>query len=255
MKHHLLIAGVSVLASALMLTAPVSAQATAEDVFRALSEAGMFDSFVQDARNHFQTLPHDENGMEMGGEYHTYDEWVEIIHREGADYVWELVADEFCVDAEKLKAYYAQKESGEAEEYHPSVEPEKPFAEMTLEEKRAYVDSLPEEERAQFLANLTVEERNSILKELDSDKKQEVIENIIDLGQQMGMNVTVDDTENYRFSIRDQDGNLIDSTGFGLTVDPTGWDTTAPVLLGSGMILTACGGIFLLMRRGRKQED
>jgi hypothetical protein len=38
-------------------------------------------------------------------------------------------------------------------------------------------------------------------------------------------------------------------------VDATGWNTTVPVLAGSGMILLSVGGLLLLTRRTGKQED
>ena len=70
----------------------------------------------------------------------------------------------------------------------------------------------------------------------------------------MGMNITVDDAENYRFSVRDGEGRLIDTAGFGLTVDATGWDTTVPVLTGAAMVLTALGGLLLIGHRCKKEE-
>ena len=55
------------------------------------------------------------------------------------------------------------------------------------------------------------------------------------------MQVTVDSISEseVRFSVRDRDGRLIDASGVGLTVDPTGWDMTVPVLGGGMVTLTA----------------
>ena len=44
-------------------------------------------------------------------------------------------------------------------------------------------------------------------------------------------------------SARDKDGNLVDVTTFGNTVEETGIPYTVPVLIGSGAILLAAGGI------------
>lgn len=255
----------SICAAAALLTAPVSAaKATAEDVFQALENAGLPDAFIQDTRNLYQTSPHDENGMEMNGQYRSYDEWVTIINQDGAMTIMAAIADAFCIPVEDMLAHYNMQtqppESGQdapaaTTEFVPSVEPEQPFADMTLDEKRAYVASLPENERAAFLANLSPDDRASIMKQLDPEKKEEIVGGLIEIGKEMGWNVTVEDADALRFNVRDKDGTLIDSAGFGLTVDPTGWDTTVPVLAGSGMVLMAIGGLLILIHMTGKQED
>lgn len=251
--HRRALAAAVTLCAAACMAMPVSA-ASIEDVWQAMADAGMPDAFILDTRNQYPNSVHDENGMEMNGIYRSYDEWVTLIHENGAEYVWSIIAEEMCVPVEDLIEYYNKKIDPAQEEppYEPSKEPETPFSEMTLAEKRAFIASLPEEERAAFLVNLSPEERNSILKQLEPDKKKDVIAGVVDLGQQMGMTVTVDDADSYRFSVRDQDGKLIDSASFGLTVDPTGWNTTIPVFAASGMILLSLGGMLYLIK---KQED
>lgn len=244
------------LASAALLTAPVSAEnATADDVFAAMREIGLPDGYIQAVHTKFLSQPdqHDENGMTMNGTYRSYDEWINVIREEGALKIYEASANAMGVDVETLILMFGEPEK--IENYVPSVTPEKPFAEMTLEEKRAYVDSLPEEERALFLASLTPEERNSILKQLDPEQKEQVAGGLIELGEELGMHISVDDVDEFRFSVRDDSGRLIGSAGFGLSVDATGWNTTVPVLAGSGMILLSVGGLLLLTRRTGKQED
>lgn len=250
-------AAAAAVSCAVMLLTGTAAAADAEDVFRAMAEAGMPASFIQDTRNQFHTQPHDENGMEMNGEYRSYDEWVALIRENGAQYVWAVIAEEMLVPVEDIVAYYEKKNveqpAGTEPEPAPASEPR--FAEMTLEEKRAYVASLPETERAAFLAGLTPEERNALLRQLSTDKKQEVLEGLAELGREMGMNVTVDDADAYRFSVRDGEGRLIDAAGFGLTVDATGWDTTVPVLTGTAMLLTAVCGLLMTAFRCKKEEQ
>lgn len=252
--HRGALAAALTLCAAACMTMPVSAAATIEDVWQAMADAGMPDAFILDTRNQYPNSVHDASGMELNGIYHSYDEWVTLIHENGAEYVWSIIAEEMCVPVEDLIAYYNKKIDPAQDEpaYEPSAQPEKPFSEMTLEEKRAFIASLPEDERAAFLVNLSPEERNSILKQLDPDKKQDVLAGVVDLGKQMGMTVTVDDADSYKFSVRDKNGTLIDSASFGLTVDPTGWNTTAPVLAASGMILLSLGGMLYLIK---KQED
>lgn len=250
------VSAAAALCSAVLLLNGAAAAASEEDVFRAMAEAGLPASFIQDTRNQFHTQPHDENGMEMNGIYRSYDEWVTLIRENGAQYVWGVIAEEMLVPAEDIIAYYERKASTSPAAEEPVSEPAPApgFAEMTLEEKREYVASLPESERAAFLADMTAEERTSLLKQLSTDKKHEVLEGMAELGREMGMNITVDDAENYRFSVRDSEGRLIDTAGFGLTVDATGWDTTVPVLSGAAMVLTALGGLLMIGHRCKKEE-
>lgn len=242
--------------AAALLTAPVSAaDKTAEDVFQTMREIGLPEGYVQEARNQYNAKPdrHDDSGMEMNGKYRSYDEWILLLREKGAVVIYEQTAKAMGVSVEDVTLLYGDIER--LKDYEPSVKPEKPFRDMTLEEKRAYVDSLPEEERAAFLVTLTPEERNSILKQLPPEQKQEVAGSLIDLGHEMGMNITVSDPDELRFEVRDDTGTLIDTTGFGLSADATGWDTTIPVLGGTGMILLAVGGLTILLRLTGKQED
>ena len=251
-------------ASAMLLTVPAFAAATVEDVYQAMEDVGMPAGMIQDTRNQFPNMLHDENGMEMNGQYRSYDEWVALIHENGAAYVWAAIAEEMGVSPEKLADYYRKKyadqdDSPEKEKpapFEPSVKPDKPFAEMTLEEKRAYVDSLPEDERVPFLGTLSPEERSSILRQLDPDRKRDIVAGMSDTADQMGMHVSVDDLSdgNLKISVRDSDGNLLDASSLGLSVDPTGWDMTVPVLCGGMMTLAAIGGLTWLGVRSRKQE-
>ncbi len=249
-----LVSAAAAFCSAVLLLTGAAAAASDEDVFRAMAEAGLPASFIQDTRNQFHNQPHDENGMEMNGIYRSYDEWVALIRENGAQYVWGVIAEEMLVPAEDIIAHYERKQAGESPAKEPVSAPAPGFAEMTLEEKREYVASLPESERAAFLADMTAEERTSLLKQLSTDKKHEVLEGMAELGREMGMNITVDDAENYRFSVRDSEGRLIDTAGFGLTVDATGWDTTVPVLTGAAMVLTALGGLLMIGHRCKKEE-
>ena len=126
---------------------------------------------------------------------------------------------------------------------------------VSIEEKRAYLDSLSEEERAEFLVHLTPEERSSLIRQLEPEQKKEIAGGLVELGQEMGMNLSVEDVDSLRFQVRDKNGRLIDSATLGTTVDPTGWNTTVPVLGGSAMILLALGGFAVMLRRTGRQED
>lgn len=245
-------------AASVLLTAPVFAEGSPEDVYQAMEDICMPAGMIQDMRNNFMNAEHDENGMVMNNEYHTYTEWAALIRQKGTEYVWSVIAAEYGISPEDMAKYRKKQEAGEqdTEPFAPSVRPDKPFAEMTAEEKHAYIDSLPEEERAQFLASLTPEERKSLIRQLDPEQQQEIAAGMAEAAQELGMQVTVDSISEgeVRFSVRDRDGRLIDASGVGLTVDPTGWDMTVPVLGGGLVTLTALGGLCLLGIRSRKQE-
>ena len=88
-----------------------------------------------------------------------------------------------------------------------------------------------------------------------AEQKKEIAGGLVELGQEMGMNLSVEDVDTFRFQVRDKNGRLIDSATLGTTVDPTGWNTTVPVLGGSAMILLALGGFAVMLRRTGRQED
>ena len=222
--------------------------ATIEDVYDAMRRIGLPESMVQEAKNQYQTTEHDDAGMNINGNYFTYDVWADMVELY-EDEIWEEVGKQFGVSKDQIK-----EATQNPEPQTPSVEPEKPFASMSLEEKQAYIASLPEEERAAFLAGLSTADRNSIIKQMDTESKANIAEGFIGLGEQLGMHVSVDelDSNSISYSVRNSEGTLIDVSSVGNTVDNTGWDMTLPVLAASGMILLAVGGIAVITK---KQEE
>lgn len=133
----------------------------------------------------------------------------------------------------------------------------KTFAEMTLDEKIAYVNQIPAEDRAAFLTNLTTEERNSFIKQLSMDDKAEVMNAFLSVGNTIGLNFTVDEmtNESIVISARDQDGKLVDVSSMGITIENTGKSYTEPITIAA---LLAAGGISgisaLLFFTGKKRH-
>lgn len=265
LKQKILIAAAAACGAAMMMMPHVSAEGSVEDVYAAMKEIGLPESMIQEARNRFGTTEHDENGMKIDDKYFTYDVWADMVYIY-EDKIWDKVGSEFGVTREEIenaKSTAQVTDTGDETRTttavtttQPSIVTDKPFTSMTLDEKKAYIRSLPENERAAFLAGLSNAERNSIIKGMDVDKKAEFVQDFADLGQQFGMHISVDqiDANNINFSVRDGEGNLIDSTGVGTTVDDTGWNTALPVLLSSMSILSAAGGFIWLSLRGRKER-
>lgn len=250
-----------------------SASGSVEDVYAAMRRIGLPESMVQEARIQYQNAPHDADGMEINGSYYTYDVLADLVELYEDD-IWNAVGDQFGVSGSDIRDAVTatdppQTETGTntapsaepgsstasqttaAAPFVPSVVTEKPFVNMTLEEKRDYVNSLPESERAAFLASLTTTERNSILKQMDRDSQADIANSFVGLGESLGMHITVNEIgENgISYSVRDGAGSLIDSASVGVSVDDTGWNTTVPVLVSLAMIGGSIAGFYFISRK------
>lgn len=263
---HLLIAGA---AAGLMLCAPmqVTAAGSVEDVYAAMRDIGLSEAMVQQAKNMYQTVPHDNDGMEIEGHYATYDVWAEYVYIY-EDQIKEKINSEFQVSTQATSATTAKTTSAQggssvssttsttAATSSRTAAERKEFINMTLDEKKAYVASLPPEEQAEFLQNLSTSERNSIIKQLDTESQAEIAQSFIDLARQLGMNISVDKIGGgIDYSVRDGDGNLIDSSAIGTKVDDTGWDLTIPVLGSCAAILLALAGTVYTAKKTDKREE
>lgn len=137
------------------------------------------------------------------------------------------------------------------------TQPNASFVNMTLEQKKAYVQSLPEAERTAFLANLTTAERNSILKQMSLTDKAEVLQSLIEATKGMGLNVAVDDIANdsLTLSVRDEAGKVVGIAPVGVVIDDTGISHTGWIVSAGTMMLLAGGGLLLLGRKLRKDAS
>ena len=263
-RKHLLAVLPAAVCAACCLSLHSAAEGSVEDVYAAMRRIGMPETMIQNAKNRYETVPHDADGMEIEGQYYPYDVWAELVILQ-EDEIWEKVGQQFGVSGPEIRKAMqttappaSQSADPEPTKTEPVTypEPEKPFINMTLEEKQAYVAALPEDQRAAFLASLSTSERNSIIKQMDTGSQADIANNFINLGEQLGMHISVDQLgENgISYSVRDGEGTLIDSTSVGAAVDDTGWDMTVPVIASGSAVLLAVGGLVWLGRRGRKQE-
>lgn len=233
--------------------------ATVEDVCDAMREIGAGESFIQSVRNSYAQEPHDENGMTIRGKYDTYTNWVEYI------YIYEEEINDYLADhvfpdepAQTTAATTAAAGASGSTVTQTTAVTQKPFHQMTLDEQKAYLASLSTEERAVFLASLTAEERKSILKQLSADDKAAVLAILTKMGADLGVHVAIDSIEGdtVSYSVRDDNGNLIDSAVLGYQVDSTGWNLTLPLLLSClAMLLAVCGFVRIAKRGGIGAPD
>ena len=263
-RVKLLFAGCAALILSASAAMPVFADGengTVEDVFDAMRRIGFPETMIQEARVQYQNTEHDKDGMKIKDKYYTYDVWADMVELYEDD-IWNEVGEQLDVAGTGNKQAAQEKkkreESGSTEKWEPSVLPEKPFVNMNIDEKKMYIKSLPKEERARFLVELSVHERNSIIKQMDRQSQADLASGFIDLGKDLGMNISVDNlgADGIDYSVRNEDGTLVVASTVGVSIDDTGWDTTVPVLTGALMILGAVGGIVyfgLRMRRGEQE--
>ncbi len=130
------------------------------------------------------------------------------------------------------------------------------FINMTMQEKIDFVNSLPENERQNFIANLTNEERNSILKQLSADEKISILSNFVDFGNTMGLNFQIDNItdESLAMSVRNKDGDLVDISTVGVSVEDTGYDYRLFAVIAGSAILLSAFGIYIIAKRLSSSE-
>lgn len=134
------------------------------------------------------------------------------------------------------------------------------FIKMTLEEKQAYVASLPEAEREEFMRTLSAEELKSIVKQLPTDDKAAIVDKFVQAGDAMGVKVTVNEItdDNVSMALRDKNGQLIDVAAVGVIVEDTGYDYTLLYTISGVCVIIAAAGLWLIIRRsfgGQKTEE
>jgi hypothetical protein len=135
---------------------------------------------------------------------------------------------------------------------------QKEFIDMSLEEKQAYVNSLPSDEQENFLNSLTADELKSIVKQLPIDDKAAVADKFVQAGEAMGINVTVDEISDssVSMSLRNSDGEIIGVTNAGVIVEDTGRDYRKLfAVVGAAFMLAAAGIVFVIRKCFRKETD
>lgn len=128
---------------------------------------------------------------------------------------------------------------------------EEEFISMTYEEKKAYIASLTTEQAQEFVDSLSPEELKSIMSQLPADKKLEQIENMAQVSDKLGMNISVDEITDDKLSlqIRDEDGTLVGVAAAGVTVEDTGYDYRVLFSVSGMLIALAAGGLILVARK------
>lgn len=235
-----------------LLSAGITASAyTADDVAAKARQAGWPETLIQTGYNQWASGEYTQAQLDAAYDsVSTYNEQTE-----------ELIYNSLGLDPEEARKKNAEKQNAPTETEPATEAPAKDsvqennsaenttvsnsdFIDMSMEEKKAYVDSLPDDQKAEFIDSLSPEARNSIIKQLPAEDKAVIIQKYVDAADSMGMNVTVDHIgeKDISLTVRNQDGIVIDKAAVGVVIDETGISHTKPFLFaGIGILLSLAG--------------
>lgn len=265
----------SVIAALTMGTACVCTAGAEEtydinDVAQALREACVPESQIQQMLNVYQYCEKDENGIYFGDYYYRYDETVWTIELMGAEAINAAINENLEAGLEKYEEFMATATTttvtttgtGSGSDHTTTTTTttttSKTFEEMTMDEKIAYLYSLPEDEREAFINNLSIDEKQSILLQMSTDDQMEILDYLANLMEELGFHMSVDNMQQGQIdvSLRDDQGNLIDSSSMGIVVEDTGWNLTGWFAVATVLVLAAIGGIgYVMYRAGKTTEE
>lgn len=250
LKFHF--AALTAALSVLWMSGVTASAISPDDVAAKARRAGFSESQVQQGYNAWSTGEYTEDDLWQA--YYALDDYIADTD--------DKIGNALGGGTETPAATEAAQTVTEAQT-SPATEavqdriPAKDFINMTLEEKRDYVNSLPAEQRQAFIDSLSNEERNSILKQLPVDQKADIVQGLVDTAGAMGMNVSVDEIsdDNIALTMRNEDGVIIDKSAVGITIDETGIDYSGKWAVAGVGVLVSAVGIGLLYRYIRKTEE
>lgn len=230
-------------AAVCMLPSMSVSAATEADVINAVKANGWPDWMVQTVSNSIS-----------GGGFTSeqYDQMISQIGAYDAEIEKQL--------AEQLGVTLPEKEEKPAENITSgggSTSGGTSFSDMTLEEKKAYLESMTEAEKQAFLSTLSPEDRNSLIKQMGLSQKAELVAGFKDILSDYGITVTIDELteDNISISTLDENGNILGISSMSMKVDPTGSSRALPIIGGTGLLLvSAAGTVFLLRGKSEKKE-
>ncbi len=255
---------------AALAAAPMTANAySINDVAQALRNACVPESQIQQMLNVYQYCEKDANGIYYGDYYYRYDEIVWTIEGFGDSindvidqYMDTAIAmqQQIIASATATTTTTTGNGNGGGSTTTTTVKPEKSFELMTMDEKIAYLASLPDDERKEFMANLSIDEKQSILAQMSTGNQAAVLDQMTQILKELGFHMSVDNMQQGQIdvSVRDENGNLIDSSPMGVIVEDTGWNLTGWFALASVLVLISLAGIGYMIYRSAdesKEED
>lgn len=239
-----------VIAAAFPLCGNMTASATSVgDVIGAAYAAGWPDWMVQQAINTYS-----------GGNYTSEqcDKAISMIYQYDEE-VAKQIEEQYGIKPPVASTTTAAPDSGKTQTT-TTVTTKRPnddtFIKGSLDEKKEYLNSMTEKERLEFINSMTPSERNSVLKLLSAEDKAKLLSNFMDVGKEFGISFNIDELsgDNLVVSAVDENGKLINVTSMSMTVDPTGYSYTVPIIVSGAMLILSVGGIALITKSKKNRE-
>jgi len=229
--------------------------ATVDDVAAAARAKGVSESIIQSAYNRYYSNPDEYTAEDFDGAIIALQYYEDDLNA--------LLSDMFGVDVTATSpsgTTAAAPDKNTVTTTSASSRPIEPadFIAMTLEEKMAFVKTLPPDVAQEFMNSLTNEERNSILKQAPPADMAEVLKSFLDASDKLGFQVDINDIDKgvVEFSVRDKKtGKLIDASALGITVEDTGHDCRLLFAVAGGIIVTASAGIAVIANSLKGKEN
>lgn len=226
----------AVIGLSLSLTAVSASAATMEEVKTAAKDAGVSDFYIN-------------QGLKNPDDYTSeqYDEMLIYI----ANY------------KNSVNLYLAKYFGGEPEDYSSDKttrESNNDFINMELTEKQKYLQQMSESERKSFITTMTNSERNSVIKQLSTSEITSILTPLIDFAKTLGYNISIDTITGSQIdmTIRDKDGNIIDSSSIGAVIDDVGYSYTIPIVIVFISICISVTGFVVIektMKKGSQTDE
>ena len=133
----------------------------------------------------------------------------------------------------------------------------KEFAALSLEEKKAYIATFSPEQQNVILSNLSPEEYRSLLQQMSVDDKADVINDVTQITNSLGLTLSVDDItdDNFTLSMRDETGKLVAVGSAKDTVAKTGYDRRGIFAAAAALIAAGAAGMFAVAKKCFRKEE
>ena len=228
--------------------------ATKEDVIAAARAAGFSESYVQQGINYLESGNYTpEQYDKMIATINSYSGRTEEAIRDylGGGSNPDPVPPEENIEnnspsvteSENIPAAEPDTPVQDNSETNPDTQQQNPA--VVPEKYNPDFSSMTEEEKNDYIAGLSAAEKNQIIQDLDRETQLQIIDNLIDASSSLGLNVSVDNLtkDKIEYSIRDNEGGIVDISSMGVIVDDTGIDYTILILCALTLILLSAGGI------------
>lgn len=129
------------------------------------------------------------------------------------------------------------------------------FINMSYDEKMAYLSSFTPAQQQAIIDDLSPLEYRSLMKQSPAEQKIKVVDKLSEAAEEMGINITVDELtdDSITLAMRNDNGELINVSKAGVSVEDTGYDRRGIVALACSLICAAVGGVYFLMRRLKEE--